>query len=310
MDEKKFLEPDSRWILWECHSHKEYLDRFFIKGKFHPDVPEAVRSSYEIVERLIAYSYFHYPMIEEVISKMTRIFEMAVKIKAKSLGINCNKGLSDCLNKLKSHEEIEPTMSKMWFGLKEIRNYYAHPESHSFSGPTPLIMLYPTINTINSLFCPGDFFLESENRLIELQRTLHFFNDGIFIYEANDVKRLIISARPYFLEAKSGRSLWIMVPVYINFPNKMEAFDYLQNPMIMRLSDITLKDGTLSAMDYTNGIIIKLYPTEIEGNVLAAKKYKHSFDSADEDVKLLHNSNSEQIEFHEKQKFIYDEFWN
>jgi len=305
---KNYLEPDRRWSIWGCNNMEEYICRYFVSSKFHSDVPESIVQSYHIVERLIAYSYFHYPLIEEAVSKMTRIFEMALKQKAKSLNIEA-WSLSGYIDKLLVHKDTEPEMAELWHGIKDIRNYYAHLDSVSYSGPEPLKILYPIINSINSLFCQEKLFHSSNKILNEFQLCVKQFVDGIFILEDGEDKRLLISAMPYLISPGSLTSLWILIPVYTSFPQSMEEYS-IQNPIIMRLSDISLNDSMLIGKDFLNDKVIKLYPTQIEGNLTAAKSYKKKIDSSNSEVRALHEESRMELSFHEKHKFIYDEFWN
>ena len=309
MDAKSFLATDHRWSVWDCTSFQEYIDKFMIKGKFHSDVPEVVKNSYEIVERLIAYSYFHYSMVEEAISKMTRIFEMAVRIRTKSLDINAYS-LSGFLKKLKDHPDIDPEMANEWFRLKEIRNFYAHPESNSFSGPMPLQSIFTMLNVVNRLFCNKLLFVEQTEMLSNLQVSSTRYNDGIFIFEMDDVKRLITAARPFFLSPDFKKSIWHLTPVYLNFPQTMDEFNFLLNPIIIRITDLQVKNELVTGKELISEALIRIYPTEINGNILAAKSYKEKLGSSDETVKILHKNNSDYMDYLEEQKFIYDEYWN
>lgn len=304
---KNYLEPDRRWSIWGCNTMEEYLSKYLIPSKFHSDVPESIVQSYHIVERLIAYSYFHYPLVEEAVSKMTRIFEMALKQKAKSLNIKA-WSLSGIIDKLLTNEDTEPEMAELWHGIKDIRNYYAHLDNISYSGPEPLKILYPIINSINSLFCLEKLFQRANQNLNKFQSCFKQFVDGIFILEYGEVIRLVISARPYFISPGSLTSLWIFIPVYVEFPQSMEEYS-IQNPIIMRLSDISLNDSMLIGKEFLNDKVIKLYPTQIEGNLTAAKSYKKKIESSNSEVRALHEESRMELSFHEKHKFIYDEFW-
>lgn len=307
MDAEKCLTPDNRWTLWKCTTHQDYLDKFCIKGKFHSRVPDEIRSSYEIVERLIAYSYFHYPMIEEAISKMTRIFEMSVKIRAKLLGIE-GQSLNNCLNKLKNHPEIDPDMETEWLLLKDIRNLYAHPDSHFYSGPSPLRSLYSMINIINRLFCSRSLFEDCYNSTATMAEYFTSFNEGVFILEVNDLKRLIICARPYFISSDLTKSLWQMDPVGVLFPQKIHDYNDL-NPIFARLTDLHIENEMIIAMDSITNSKVIIYKTTIEGNVTAADSFLQKYRSADESVRNLHDNNAKYHRYFEKQRFIYDEFW-
>lgn len=307
MDPNKTLEPDRRWAIWKCNSHEEYLAKFFIKGKFSPEVPDVIRTSYEIVERLISYSYFHFPMIEEAVSKMTRIFEMAVRLRADALGIKCNK-LYDYLNKLKEQTEVDPDVEIEWYRLREMRNYYAHQDSQSYSGPAPLMLIYPMLNTVNRLFYPQSLFEDCYKNTAILTNDFQNFKNGIFILEMDKLKRLVTCAQPYFISPSRGKTLWKLTPVGISFPQTLdEYFDF--NPIILRLEELHIEHEIIIGIDSISQSKVKIYSTEIECNIAAAEKFKQSQVTAEEIVMSLHTHNTKYHRYLEKQKFIYDEFW-
>ena len=143
------LIPDERWTIWNCHSFQEYLDRFFIPGKFHTGVPQKVKEAYLSVERLLGYSYYFYPLTEEVHSKMTRIFEMAVREKASIHGIEFKKenpSLKEHCDAFEKHEVCNKNLLNEIRDIVNLRNIYAHPRNHNYSGPIALISIIRILN--------------------------------------------------------------------------------------------------------------------------------------------------------------------
>lgn len=48
-------------------------------------VPEDIVKDYEIVEYIMAYTYYYYPMFEEALRKLLTMYEMALKLKYKEV---------------------------------------------------------------------------------------------------------------------------------------------------------------------------------------------------------------------------------
>ena len=82
---RNYYLPDSRWAV---SSRQVYEDRFVVKGKFHNLVPDDIIKEFEIAERLMAYSYYCYPMYDEAFKKLLGMTEMAVKLRCKQFGIS------------------------------------------------------------------------------------------------------------------------------------------------------------------------------------------------------------------------------
>jgi hypothetical protein len=142
--------PDDRWRIWKIHSHEEFLNRFLVKGKFHSLIPHDIKNEYEKVERILAYSYFFYPLYDEAYSKLTRIFEMAVLLRCDQLKITFNKKFTSLNERLKKLEELNPLKSPTsWQAIKDIRNYFAHPKREGYTGPIVYNGIIRNINMIN-----------------------------------------------------------------------------------------------------------------------------------------------------------------
>ena len=307
MDAETFLIPDPRWELWQCSTHQEYLNRFYIPGKFNSEVPKEVKAAYETVERLISYSYFYYPMTEEVISKMSRIFEMAVRKRAKALGIKTD-GLYNLIIKIKKHPDTDGEWAEEWDELKRVRDIYSHPENQNFFGPMSLRSVYPMINIINSIFCPRVLLEEARVRLDRLKKTMITFVDGVFIIEHQNVNFLIRSIIPVSVSHDNERSLWLILPVGNGFPKTMDEYNDM-NPILLRLKGITYKDGILEAFKYPSNERIRLYRTDHPVNLKTASNYQRYITEADDDVQQVHLMNINFHLYYEREKFIYDEYW-
>ena len=165
MSIQKHLEPDSRWSLWKCSNYQDFANKFLIVGKFHSDVPEDIINSYAIVEKLMEYSYYCYELYDEAFSKLTRIFEMAVKLRGEEIGIEYPKNRFISLKRRITDlaQSTNPDLLKEWQRAKDIRNVYAHPGRHSFAGPIGKFgVFHHIINIINRVFKNINFFKEIE----------------------------------------------------------------------------------------------------------------------------------------------------
>lgn len=307
MDPQSFLTPDHRWTIWKCNTHQEYLDRFLIKGKFHSEVPEDIKIAYETVERLIAYSYFHYPLTEEVMSKLSRIFEMAVKNRAKALGLSFDS-LSNCIKVLSSNPDIDPELSFEWNEFKRLRNFYAHPESNSFFGPIVYRSVYLMVNILNRIFCSKAFLSSLRIKLEDLQKRTEYLNEGVFIFETLEKKYLLTGARPIMITPDEKISFWNLSPAVVKFPQNMEEY-YILNPLFVRLTNILESKDSFSGYDIVSQSSIRIIRTAHEQNLSAYNSFKKQNESAEPDVIAFHEHYTYSEVFHERERFIYDEFW-
>lgn len=129
-----YFEPDKIWNNLGINSQEDYIDKYMVKGRFHSLVPEKIVYEYKIVERLLFYSYFCYPLIDEAFSKSTRIFEASVTLRLQKEGL-IKKGfesLSSKLKRLKEHCSID--LFEQWEKARLLRNEFAHMEAGRTKG--------------------------------------------------------------------------------------------------------------------------------------------------------------------------------
>lgn len=79
----KWFEADTRWELFNMKSREDFINNYVVTGKFHNAVPKDIVTAFETVSYLMAHSYYHWPMMDEAMTKALLVMEMAVKIKAK-----------------------------------------------------------------------------------------------------------------------------------------------------------------------------------------------------------------------------------
>ena len=308
----EFLIPDRRWEIWKCYSHQEYLDRFFIPGRWHKEVPEKVQEAYISVERLFAYSYFYYPLTEEVHSKMTRVFEMAVRIKADQLGITFKKkhaSLQDHFDAFHSKGGFGDDMIPALEMVKNLRNVYAHPKSQMYFGPIIYRNVIVIINIINRLFLLNNEYNQLINKALALIETMNSFITGVFVFEGPTKRYLVSRLQPLLLSPDGESTLWVLDPVLKSFPKTMEGFSSAE-PFFMKLKSFTLDGGTIEGVDLITNTVIRVYPTSKEADLQTAKRFAEHYASADLSVKDLHEKIMADAVYDQMERFVYDEYWN
>ena len=101
---------------------------------FKEEVPEDVIKNFEVVEKLLALSYYEYKFIDEAYAKALHTLEMAMNIRLKDFQPNIkNKSFKPLIAKLTSLNLFETNLQTLEH-MEYLRNYYSHPERHSFGG--------------------------------------------------------------------------------------------------------------------------------------------------------------------------------
>lgn len=302
--------PDQRWKVWNANNYEDFIKTFMVIGKFHDKVPLVIVEEYKIVERLLCYSYYHYPLLDEAFSKATRIFESAIKIRQEELGIPV-KGFESLEKRIK---KIEPFTSSAvfdeWDKARKIRNYFAHPEAGKFLGITVARGFYQLVNIINLIFIDKKEIEENEHLLDQLKAKAIHFKQGLFILHFEDKKFLIWSLLPYSLfRTKEGeKSFWVFHPVLRYFPQTVEKLDF-SLPLYLNLKDLNISTDCFEATTLDTGQKIMITPTDNPLNIEQLKKHNEIILASEYKVKEIFWHYLETEMTFELTKFLYSECW-
>jgi hypothetical protein len=303
--------PDRIWKIWKADSYDYFIDNFMVTGKFHDKVPEKIINDYKIVERLLCYSYYHYPLLDEAFSKATRVFESAIKLRLKELGIPEPMKFESLEKKIKKIEPFtSPTVLMEWNKAREIRNAFAHPEAGSLMGIIVLRGFYQMVNIINTIFLDKTIIEENELLLNNLKTEALHLKEGLFKFEFQEKNFLVWSIIPYsyFRTKNVDKSFWVFHPVFTYFPQTTDKLDF-SLPICLRLSNLEISDIGIKATILGSGDKIVAIKTDNPINIDQLKKHKNIIVSSEMTVKDLYWHHMESEVTFEVVKFLYDECW-
>lgn len=268
MQKMNYLQPDNIWKSFGVTSDTDFIEKFVLKGKFHCLVPEVIVEDYKLVERLLFYSYFHYPLLDEAFSKSTRIFEASVTLKLEIVGLNKKEGFESLNSKLNRIEkQCSKDLHQQWLAAKEWRNSFAHREAGVLMGIVLINALKHNLNMINSVFLEGTTIHKKEkDHRILLQQCEHLVN-GLFILDDGNKKILICSARPYTtgIIKNLNKSLWVFIPITGN--KEINESSDLPKALILTLEDVYISANGLSAIDSSTKQSISIIETHKFENI-------------------------------------------
>lgn len=258
----EFLKPDDLWNIFGIKSQEDFIEKLVCKGKFHANVPKEIKDDYIIVERLLFFSYFKYPLIDEAFGKSTRIFEASIDLKIKNLNIE-KKGfesLNSKINRLEKYSSIE--LHKQWLDSKALRNLFAHHEAGRLMGITLMNAFKHNINMINTVFLTKKEISEKEDSLLSIVNKSNHLKEGLFILEYKNKSFLICSMIPYTSIVKNNveMSFWVLHPVY-GKKNIVEISNF-PDPFMLNLKNLNINENGLSAEVIETNEIIKVTSTD------------------------------------------------
>ena len=154
-----YMEKDSYWR--EGLKPKDLHKRAEVLG-LSPRVDEAVRRRFELVRKLVAYSYYEVDFLEAALNRAVLTYEMALRRRYRKVcgsdEQKLNQSVSDEPEELhnligKAHSlGILGTGEKLGQTLRKLRNFIAHPEDHSRLGHSSWRLLLRVAEHIEALY--------------------------------------------------------------------------------------------------------------------------------------------------------------
>jgi hypothetical protein len=301
-------------------SKDEFIENYVLIGRFHNEVPEDVVNAFETVTHLLAYSYYHWPMLDEATSKGLLIVEMAIKLKAKQLLIDLSftdkrgrtqqKRLVDLINEIFSLPYLsflKPDFER----ARQLRNSKMHPDQHSYMGaigrPKSNAMLFT--NIINYLFLSKASLEDLLDRRRKLEIGIANFKHGLFVIERDGKKYLFDTVHFHRYSHFEDSELLILLfnPVLTNVSTCLSEHKF-PDPMVVCLKEFIIEDLTIEGLDIENRHI-KIYSTEKEQNVHALQSYQNELKLVSEhDIHSYHAYISSKVLWMTEQ-MVHDHLW-
>lgn len=287
-----YYEMDDRWKDYEITSREEYVSNVVIKGVFHSDVPEDVIKEFETVEYLMAHAWYFWSFWDEAFAKCLFILEMAVKIRAKQLGIEIERStkagnkrvmrLAELIDEMYDAPHYDMLKANL-HRARKLRNTIAHPTEHGIMGPAGLNRnIRHFIINLNRLFKEERWFIEQRDLREKIRKVFASWENQPVAFEAIGSQGGLYSSIQT-MEVFEKHLMVSLIPV-LKIPQQGDRID---QPMVASfiVRNVQTKDGKVfgTSMDGTK---LVMYSTSNETHLNAtdeSKKY------------LVENYSSEEI---------------
>lgn len=185
---EKYLSPHEFFKDLTFEEFCEAIPNFYFKNT----VPNDVIKNYEVIEQLLAHSYFEYRLIDEAVSKALHTFEMAMNMRLNELTKSVrNLRYTRLINELNKLDQFESDRKTLEY-LKFSRDYYSHPKRHSYGGSFVWNRVEQINHLVNEMY--EDVNLRKERIKLKdnfnrNQQNLKLKNHLVY---TNDSKRIIL----------------------------------------------------------------------------------------------------------------------
>ncbi len=245
---------------------KKFAELIFIKK----EVPEVVKKSAAISEKLLLHSYYEYGFIDVSLTHAIFAFEKALRIKWAEIHGKESKlqlaGLIDWFYKERYFETLNDGLPHQ---LRHIRNGKVHDTNESLGGVVFIRKVYDTYLLINDLY-------EDVQLRIKRTDTRHKLSDalskltttGAMLY-CNDQRLILFSVFPIFINNKSNPEIisLFVCPIFDQSPyTKNEV--YTPKYTVLKLRNWSLKDDVFEGIDIETEkpIYIKLIEDKVNAS--------------------------------------------
>lgn len=311
--------PDSIWSSFQVENQEDYVRKHVIKGNFHSGVNDDVIKSFKTVEYLMALSYFHWELYDQVLVKILSIFEMSVKLRSKELnnplqfqtrnGKTQDKKLVQLINELKNFGYPDYLIQNLHW-LRKLRNTESHPDGHHFAGAMKKKAVMPSLNIINQLFLdPKILTLQNENNN-KLLKSKNTFSNEVFIhsYKGRDV---LVHDLEFLanINLKTGDcEYWKANPILTDTYETSSGTKF-SNPFIFFLRNAQIENGNLIATDFHTNETVTLNKTSSEVNLKMYRTHAKALEKLTSTPKFaIEASHRNHLNTH-LEEFIYTNCW-
>lgn len=247
--------PDPRSTVFvNCDTYENFRKTALLKAKLSPLVPNEISESFNVVYRLLEFSYYEYEFNDLAVLKSILIAEMAIRMKYKEIyGSDSKKSLNYLMKILYKENHFESEVEYFLIRFREMRNYIAHPKRHDFGGPIVIFWIDHAIDLINDLF-EDPILRKKRNKLKKgINWQLHnLFKEGA-ILEQSESRNLVFNPFCVFVNNKYA------IPIY-HF-----AFPIVDNTAKPDLRDRRINIIKVDSFEYSRdlqSIIFKAHNNE------------------------------------------------
>lgn len=273
---EKYLQPH---LVFGELTFEEYCSKI-PKFYFRKEVPEDVIKNFEVVEKMLALSYYEYKLIDEAYAKAIHTFEMAMSIRYKELFPESKKATFNILITELSKLNFFDTNLDTLKHVKYMRNHYSHPERHSFGGIVFWNRIEFPSRLINEMYEDVELRLERRKLTEEFLQQLEKANlNKSLVMEIEGKQTILFSMYLLFINNKRTPKTCLLVCTPL-FDLEQDG-DSIKVPFVFKskLSNPTFNGDTLTGVSFSAKKKVTFSPISKHPKLLPTfEKWNSEFD--------------------------------
>jgi len=287
---EKYLKPHT---VFGDKSFEEYcfdIPEFYFKK----DVSEDVVKNFEVVEKLLALSFYEYKFIDEAYSKALYTLEMAMRNRYCDF---VNKSKKETFNNLiieLTKLNVFDTDLETLKHMKFMRNYYAHPQRHAFAGAFIWNKIEFICRLINEMYEDINLRLERQKLNNEFLNKQKKFNlEKSLVLEIEGKLSILYSFRLLFINNKCDNPSYIFAgtPLF-DFEISEGRGTKVPYAFKAKLIDPKISRDGIEGFSFSSNKLIKIYPIKDYPELIPEfQKWNLGFDSIQDKFPFEANMN-------------------
>lgn len=277
----QLTKKDEIWNGWGINSIESF-NNIFSGIDFDPEISEDIIKRFEVVKKLLLYSYFVYEFLDVALERTLLTFEFALKNRYHEL---TGKKTTDkhsslfALIKWGAEQELFEEDEKMIHSLRKLRNVTAHPNSFQLYGHLAIDTILHTVDLINGLYEKVDLRKARKQEEIQINSTLaNLLKKGVLL-EVNNKRIIIFTAILVFFNNKVKPTIYHFLFWPIFNPNVKNDRVAICEPIIIHCNHCEFKNEFVHFTDI-KGKKFKLTKILKTENIQKFSKWKRDFEAS------------------------------
>lgn len=311
---EEYFKSDLIYEVLGITTFEDYLSKYKPDFYLINTVPEDVIKEIAVVESLFCCAYINYLFIDESLSKLTRVLELALNLHFQNkTGYKWDDKEFACKYKKRDFNNlIDWTFENDIFDTdkdfiqivrKYLRNSYAHPERHSFGGLIVSHWFSQLLIFLNELFEPVQLRNLRMERVLENKKTFDLFANSLCVLEYDNKRILIHHIEILFVNTIKDDEITYCCFSPLFDLNEITQSNYALHPrlFLMSITNITIQNSCLCCLD-SNNTSVKL---SINNKSENQNKYeawnKQLFNIKEENRAIIQMNVNAQVEKYQQQ---------
>ncbi len=276
--------------FWDCVVGAENFDRFkkniVPSFAFKKAVPDEVKKSFGIVEKLLHHAYFEYDFLDPAMAKALYAFEMALRMRYEEItGKKSRQIFQQLLDYYHTNGFFEFDREEFLNVLRSFRNDFAHPRQ-AFEGGFGLMNIFNhCIHLINDSYEHPVFRKLRTAEKEELNSLFKEISAPGCIVTIGEDRRLVYDAGVYLVDnLSSPKKIYGYIKMIFPLEHEKESFSIKHHSLLLIKADdykIDITSGT--KIIHIDDSFIKLESIHDVVNRTRFDEWKTAYQSSEKD---------------------------